>query len=337
MNTNPNTKVIWCKTCNGKMVVPTDKGKLKVTCPHCKDTFVFEPAPEKKKPIGFVLAACVILAAIAIFVVLYINKNIIPNSVGGWTADDYSSQLVINGINDESIEIKFKSHLYDRVEYFDCQATILSSKKAEFSSKTQVQWYDSQTPDYKDGAVKGTILFSRDKIEIEFDKNSNYYGGDTVTYSRPPIIDPNKYIGKTVSEIEDEFGGYYDESGYLGNAGIDYRNLGIDFLYTAGSEGASDRRIIGIYIYDDILKLNNDCNALMTYDDIKSNYQEVRKSKKIKNVPDFGDRFFYNVSAKSGYLDFVFMFYDEELEKDQVANSVVITNTNSSKIQMMNY
>jgi len=39
----PNTQIIKCAKCTRKLRIPTDKGKLKITCPKCKYSFSFDP------------------------------------------------------------------------------------------------------------------------------------------------------------------------------------------------------------------------------------------------------------------------------------------------------
>lgn len=41
-NIEDNTKVIFCIRCGGKMKVPSDKGRLSVTCPRCGKVFLWE-------------------------------------------------------------------------------------------------------------------------------------------------------------------------------------------------------------------------------------------------------------------------------------------------------
>ena len=72
MKNPPKTAVIKCKNCKSKMLVPTDKGTLKVTCPTCRAFFIYEPKKARtmtrsKKKMCCLLLAVVLLSGFAIY------------------------------------------------------------------------------------------------------------------------------------------------------------------------------------------------------------------------------------------------------------------------------
>ena len=46
---NNKKEIITCDNCKQQMRVPKDEGKIKVTCPKCKNVFVYEPVIDIKR------------------------------------------------------------------------------------------------------------------------------------------------------------------------------------------------------------------------------------------------------------------------------------------------
>lgn len=81
-----NKTVIHCSHCLAKLRVPTDKGKVSVTCPACRREFMYNPnsilhtlkqiglygiarLPKKRRDRGILLAVAIVILIVLLFLI----------------------------------------------------------------------------------------------------------------------------------------------------------------------------------------------------------------------------------------------------------------------------
>ena len=258
---------------------------------------------------------------------LFNNKRLnVYNSLGTWETG--YNKVVIKNISDD--KVNFDLYFYEPIkelnpgQYFDIQclypltdiwATFTDDNVATFEKPFGFWNYGDKGP-----CLEGIIIFDNNSIIMEFkdkedlDSLSDFVDDTKLTFNRSKrIINPDKYIGKTVREIKNEFGNGYVYDGFKGSFGFGYPHIGVHFFYRMDYNEEGDNRIWGMRIFNEYPMLTNGMQAIMTYEDIKKNFKNI-KLDIFSDKPD-SDQTIYCVSAESDDCSLTYEWFDEDPRK----------------------